>query len=264
MSACEDGANDDSPLANDAPPAERQMSTLSDGYPPVSVAVGTSDLITQDFVRTVASMVNKSYGYRRVSEAEVAQRLAMGDSGERSNRVLHIATRNGKLVGCCSSTKQTPWCPGGCGHWGLLVVDVDAQGTGVASALVAAAEERLLAAGLTQVPATSSRGPRVGIILTSATCSHGYRCRSNTSTAPEIRSRSASIRGMNKSVVSMADRPRVVGTRSSGDAGRSSARESQAHRCHDSVVHRRSTSSPLQAHRALSAPRQQLRALRAA
>ena len=51
----------------------------------------------------------------------------------------------------CSSTLQTPWCPSGCGHWGLLVVAVEAQGTGVASALVAAAERRLVEAGLREV-----------------------------------------------------------------------------------------------------------------
>ena len=104
-------------------------------------------------------MANRAYGHQRLSAPEVAQRLAMGDAGEDSNRVLHLAWRiddddeNGSetLVGCCSSTKQTPWCPRGCGHWGLLVVDVDAQGTGVASTLVRAAERRLIEAGLQHV-----------------------------------------------------------------------------------------------------------------
>ena len=35
----------------------------------------------------------------------------------------------------------------GCGHWGMLVVDLANQGTGVASALVVAAEQRLARAG---------------------------------------------------------------------------------------------------------------------
>ena len=117
----------------------------------VTVDVGTSALATEDFCSRVAAMVNIAYGYGRVSANEVAQRLSMGDAGEHANRVLHVATRDGELVGCCSSTIQTPWCPSGCGHWGLLVVDVEAQGTGVASALVAAAEGRLLEAGLRQV-----------------------------------------------------------------------------------------------------------------
>ena len=94
-------------------------------------------------------MVTRAYGYCRVSNHEVRQRLHMGDS--HPNRVLHLAVREGKLVGCCSSTLQTPWCPSGCGHWGLLSVDPAAQGTGVASALVAAAEQRLYEAGLREV-----------------------------------------------------------------------------------------------------------------
>eukprot|EP00966_Prymnesium_polylepis_P148247 3424522-Prymnesium_polylepis.1 len=67
----------------------------------------------------------------------------MGDPGPRANRVLHLAFRGERLVGCCSSTFQPPWTPEGCGHWGLVVVRLEAQGTGVASALVHAAEARL-------------------------------------------------------------------------------------------------------------------------
>ena len=48
-------------------------------------------------------------------------------------------------MGCCSSTYQPPWTEDGCGHWGLLVVALSAQGTGVATQLVAAAERRLAA-----------------------------------------------------------------------------------------------------------------------
>eukprot|EP00438_Fugacium_kawagutii_P008310 Skav206333 [mRNA] locus=scaffold1420:308203:314882:- [translate_table: standard] len=64
-----------------------------------------------------------------------------------ANRVLHVAYRQGQLLGCCSSTLQPPWTPRNCGHWGLLSVHPDAQGTGVASALIEAAERRLLEAG---------------------------------------------------------------------------------------------------------------------
>ena len=46
---------------------------------------------------------------------------------------------------------MVPWQGPGCGHWGLLVVAVEAQGTGVGSALVAAAEQRLAASGLLYV-----------------------------------------------------------------------------------------------------------------
>lgn len=133
------------------PTLARQQTSFAKEHPPVEVMVGTSASASDAFVRSITRMVNTSYGYHRVSEGEVASRLAMGDAGSGANRVLHVATRDGVLVGCCSSTKQTPWCPYGCGHWGLLVVDVTAQGSGVASALVAAAEERLRSAGLTQV-----------------------------------------------------------------------------------------------------------------
>jgi GNAT superfamily N-acetyltransferase len=138
------------PVEDALPKLERQQTSLAE-HAPVSVVVGTSALANSDFVRECTRMVNTSYGYRRVSEDEIVSRLAMGDEGPEANRVLHVATRAGVLVGCCSSTRQTPWCPYGCGHWGLLVVDVKAQGTGVASALVAAAERRLCELGLTHV-----------------------------------------------------------------------------------------------------------------
>jgi GNAT superfamily N-acetyltransferase len=82
----------------------------------------------------------------RLSLEDVHERLQMGDAGSRANRVLHLAWRGDTLVGCCSSTFQPPWTPEGCGHWGLLVVDSAAQGTGVASAIIEAAERRLAGA----------------------------------------------------------------------------------------------------------------------
>lgn len=85
-------------------------------------------------------------GYGRLSESEVRSRLAKGDAGAHANRVLHVAIREGRVVGCCSSTLQPPWTSSGCGHWGLLSVEVASQGSGVASALVDAAEDRLRAA----------------------------------------------------------------------------------------------------------------------
>lgn len=125
--------------------------------PSIRVEVGTSKLATRAFCTEVASLANHAYGYNRLSAPEVAQRLEMGDAGPDANRVLHLAWRaedetgEETLVGICSSTRQTPWCPRGCGHWGLLAVKVAAQGTGVASALVRAAEHRLSLAGLQQV-----------------------------------------------------------------------------------------------------------------
>ena len=115
----------------------------------ISVFIGTSAHASEERCAEAAAVICRAYGYMRVSQHEVKQRLCMGDGTP--NRVLHLAVWDGKVVGCCSSTLQTMWCPSGCGHWGLLAVDPSAQGTGVASALVAAAERRLYEAGLKQV-----------------------------------------------------------------------------------------------------------------
>ena len=120
-----------------------------------TVVVATSDLEIGSLrgpplIAAISKMVNDSYGYNRLSGAEVRGRMAMGDD-EHPNRVLHVASRGGTIVGCCSSTLQPPWTPSRCGHWGLLVAAREAQGTGVASALVAAAESRLRDAGCTAI-----------------------------------------------------------------------------------------------------------------
>lgn len=101
-------------------------------------------------------MVCEAYGYGRVDEHDIYHRLGMGDAGQRANRVLHLAWRmapeeSAVLVGCCSSTVQPPWTERGCGHWGLLVVAKEYQGSGVGSLLVAAAEARLAARKCTQI-----------------------------------------------------------------------------------------------------------------
>lgn len=108
------------------------------------VVIGTSQMAEEDrtFVSSIANFSDKS-------EREVRQRLAYGDVGsERANRVMHVALINGVPVGWCSSSTQS-W--GGDGHWGALSVDPSAQGKGVASELVAAAEKRLLDAGCQSV-----------------------------------------------------------------------------------------------------------------
>ena len=124
----------------------------------VHVVVGTSKMARDNplLIERITRMVNGAYleanrellppgtdRYNRVSDDDVQNRLAMGDAGPHANRVLHLAYRGDTLVGCCSSTIQPPWTQEGCGHWGLVVVDKPAQGTGVASALVQAAECRL-------------------------------------------------------------------------------------------------------------------------
>ena len=124
---------------------------IAAGEATVFVVVGTTALAREEFVHEVCGMVNESYGCYRLSPREVVHRLAMGDAGDDANRVLHLAWRSGELVGCCSSTCAVGWAPRGCGHWGLLVVAKRAQRSGVASALVAAAEARLRDEGLGHV-----------------------------------------------------------------------------------------------------------------
>ncbi|CAE6966204.1 DRC1 [Symbiodinium sp. CCMP2456] len=121
--------------------------------PLLEVRIATSDMEAQDgtLIPRLASMVNRAYGYRRISEHDVRSRVAMGDGGGCANRVLHLAFRDSQLVGCCSSTIQPPFTCCGCGHWGLMVVDPAAQGSGVASALAVAAEQRLARAGCVAV-----------------------------------------------------------------------------------------------------------------
>jgi len=123
----------------------------SSGSSPVRVVVGTSALANEHrgLEERLTDMIHKSYGAvggtgpRMLEMQPVSVRLQMGDSGVRNNRVLHVAFRAGEVVGCISSSFRTTWTEPGVGHWGLLVVDLAAQGTGVASALVQAAERRI-------------------------------------------------------------------------------------------------------------------------
>ena len=140
------------------------------GATTVSIQIGTSDDLQDDkaFPNRLSSMINKSYGHQRVDPVDMFKRLsgagqpplakelphlANGNEAEigRTNRVLHLAYRDGELVGACSSTVQPAWTPTNCGHWGMLAVAPAAQGSGVASALVAAAERRLVVCGCSMV-----------------------------------------------------------------------------------------------------------------
>mmetsp|Transcript_85587 Transcript_85587/g.227390 ORF Transcript_85587/g.227390 Transcript_85587/m.227390 type:complete len:225 (-) Transcript_85587:164-838(-) len=132
--------------------------------PAVEVVVGTAEHADDAaLVEQLAALVNAAYSasvedllgsraahHQRVSEEEIRGRLRQG-SAAGANRVLHVALRDGCPLGCVSSTLQPPWTPSGCGHWGLLAVAATAQGQGVASALVAAAEQRLAEAGCSQI-----------------------------------------------------------------------------------------------------------------
>ena len=85
--------------------------------PPVTVSIGTSELARSSvFVSELVSMVNRAYGKGRIGDEEARHRLRAGDERPHRNRVLHIAMRDGQLVGCCSSSLFVPWCGPGCGR----------------------------------------------------------------------------------------------------------------------------------------------------
>lgn len=114
----------------------------------IVVVIGTSrDIDKPGLVDRISSIVHTAYTsvgkHKSVDRYDAVDRLEMGDAGPRSNRVLHLAYIGEELVGCASSTYDPGWTPEGCGHWGLLAVDPKAQGKGVATALVLAAERRL-------------------------------------------------------------------------------------------------------------------------
>ena len=111
----------------------------------VRVRIGTS----ADAPRAseIADMVNMAYGRERTTAWEISSRLRGGDR-PRGGRILHVAERDGRFVGCASSTPE--W-DASCGQWGFLAVAVTDQRTGVATALVCAAEARLAGHGCRQV-----------------------------------------------------------------------------------------------------------------
>jgi len=127
-----------------SPPAGVAPDTLPDD---LKVVIGTSRMVADDdtLVQRIANFSDKY-------EGEVERRMAMGDAGNEgasyNARLMHVALLNGVAVGWCSSS--TRGC-GGDGHWGALAVDPAVQGRGVASALVKAAEQRLLDAGCQSV-----------------------------------------------------------------------------------------------------------------
>lgn len=113
----------------------------------IKVIVGTSEHIQQPLVDRICHVVHEAYSkvgkHKRVDRYDAVDRLEMGDGGPSANRVLHLAFKGDELVGCASSTFSPGWTPEGCGHWGLLAVDPAHQKSGVATALVLAAERRL-------------------------------------------------------------------------------------------------------------------------
>ena len=116
---------------------------------PIRVVIGTSQYAAHAV--DIARMVNEAYGYTRCSADDITARLQAGESSE-PNRVLHLAVNYaGAIVGCASSSLCTAWTPKCCGHWGFLAVMCSEQKGGIAGAIVAAAEERLAAAGCQHV-----------------------------------------------------------------------------------------------------------------
>eukprot|EP00438_Fugacium_kawagutii_P032994 Skav236186 [mRNA] locus=scaffold3111:93067:94341:+ [translate_table: standard] len=120
--------------------------TFPDGRE-IKVIIGTSKHIQEPLLREICRIVDEAYSsvgkHKRVDRYDAVDRLEMGDAGPQANRVLHLAFKDDLLVGCASSTFSPGWTPEGCGHWGLLAVDPAHQNSGVASALVIAAERRL-------------------------------------------------------------------------------------------------------------------------
>lgn len=107
-----------------------------------TVIIGNSThAADESLVRKITSMINEAFGYQRLSQEMVIDRLKAGDIQD--NRVLHLAFFERELVGCVSSTRQPDFAELGCGHWGLLAVDPKVQGCGIGEKLVAEAELRL-------------------------------------------------------------------------------------------------------------------------
>lgn len=142
LSAAEGELRDLQPADGSAAGAEGDVSVVIGSSALAAKMPGLADRLTAIIVGAYEAA--GSEGPRMLDMQPVSERLAMGDRrASRSNRVLHVALRGGEAVGCISSSFHTLWTEVGIGHWGLLAVDVAAQGTGVGSALVAAAERRI-------------------------------------------------------------------------------------------------------------------------
>lgn len=140
------GTDSSSSVATPSPDAPIAHSDISpdDLLADLKVVIGTSKMAEQD-----STLVPRIVNFSDKCERDVRSRLSMGDAGnERANRLMHVALLNGVAIGWMSSSTSS-W--GGGGHWGALSVDPIAQGKGVASALVKAAEQRLLDAGCTHI-----------------------------------------------------------------------------------------------------------------
>ena len=79
----------------------------------IKVILGTTALLESQrhLVKEITAMVNSAYGYDRVDERDVMDRLKMGNAGlPYANRILLLAyLSSGELVGCISSTYSVGW-----------------------------------------------------------------------------------------------------------------------------------------------------------
>jgi len=132
-------------------PTDRCVVKFPDDRGEILVIIGTSEHIAvPGLVDRICRIVDAAYSsvgkHKYVDEEDAIDRLEMGDAGPQANRVLHLAFKGEQLVGCASSTFSPGWTPEGCGHWGLLAVDPAHQKSGIATALVLAAERRIATA----------------------------------------------------------------------------------------------------------------------
>jgi GNAT superfamily N-acetyltransferase len=99
----------------------------------------------------IVEMIDATYGKGYATGRQVKRWLSHGEKGEYSHRVLHLAFRDGKLVGCVLATCSLFIAPKACGHWGMLAIHRAAQGTNVEKELVHAAETHLMKGGCVMV-----------------------------------------------------------------------------------------------------------------
>ena len=97
----EDVASAAHPLANpvgsSAPDVQIGTSEMAIANP--TLARQISDMVNRAYTDQMKELLPEGRTYERLSVEDVEDRLEMSDAGPRANRVLHLAFRNGELVG---------------------------------------------------------------------------------------------------------------------------------------------------------------------